>query len=154
MSIYFDIGNLTNPKFRYDDLSANPVHNGSCFFLFLLLLIADFIGFCGYRYKDALGGLWVVGILFLCYVMSEVLRVSSSTWLSHWTNQSMSMRYSAGYYNLIYAALSSGQVWVQLNDNWLKVFKVNFPIYSSARKLPPSRWLRCRISYYFEKLDI
>ncbi|XP_062162979.1 ABC transporter C family member 2-like [Alnus glutinosa] len=72
------------------------------------------------RYKDALGGLWVVGILFLCYIMSEVLRVSSSTWLSHWTNQSMSMGYNAGYYNLIYAALSSGQVLVTLiNSYWL-----------------------------------
>jgi ATP-binding cassette subfamily C (CFTR/MRP) protein 1 len=73
-------------------------------------LIADFIEFCGHRYKDALGGLWVVSILFLCYVMSEVLRVSSSTWLSHWTDQGASMKYSSGFYNLIYAALSSGQV--------------------------------------------
>ncbi|XP_059439550.1 ABC transporter C family member 2-like [Corylus avellana] len=83
------------------------------------------------RYKDALGGLWVVGILFLCYVMSEVLRVSSSTWLSHWTDQGTSIKYSAGYYNLIYAALSSGQVLVTLvNSYWLITSSLN-----AARRL-------------------
>ncbi|KAF3970894.1 hypothetical protein CMV_005450 [Castanea mollissima] len=72
------------------------------------------------RYKDALGGLWVVCILFTCYVLTESLRVSSSTWLSHWTNSGMSMDYNPGYYNLIYAALSFGQVLVTLaNSFWL-----------------------------------
>lgn len=64
----------------------------------------------GYRYKDALGGLWVVMILFTCYVLTEVLRVSSSTWLSHWTDQGTSAGYNPGFYNLIYASLSFGQV--------------------------------------------
>uniref|UniRef100_A0A7N2LRG5 ABC-type xenobiotic transporter n=1 Tax=Quercus lobata TaxID=97700 RepID=A0A7N2LRG5_QUELO len=74
------------------------------------------------RYKDALGGLWVVCILFTCYVLTESLRVSSSTWLSHWTNSGMSMDYNPGYYNLIYAALSFGQVLVTLaNSYWLVI---------------------------------
>ena len=59
---------------------------------------------------DALGGLWVVCILFTFYVLTESLRVSSSTWLSHWTDAGMSMGYNPGYYNLIYASLSFGQV--------------------------------------------
>ncbi|XP_050287870.1 ABC transporter C family member 2-like isoform X2 [Quercus robur] len=74
------------------------------------------------RYKDALGGLWVVCILFTCYVLTESLRVSSSTWLSHWTDAGMSMGYNPGYYNLIYAALSFGQVLVTLaNSYWLVI---------------------------------
>ncbi|CAL5367290.1 unnamed protein product [Camellia sinensis] len=40
------------------------------------------------EYEDALGGLWVVMILFMCYILTEVLRVLSSTWLSVWTKQS------------------------------------------------------------------
>ncbi|RWR88757.1 ABC transporter C family member 2-like protein [Cinnamomum micranthum f. kanehirae] len=72
------------------------------------------------RYKNALGGLWVVMILFTCYISTEVLRVSSSTWLSVWTDQSSSKRYGAGFYNLIYALLSFGQVLVTLlNSYWL-----------------------------------
>ncbi|CBI30983.3 unnamed protein product, partial [Vitis vinifera] len=72
------------------------------------------------RYKDALGGLWVVTLLFACYVLTEVLRVLSSTWLSVWTDQSMSKDYRPGYYNLIYALLSFGQVMVTLgNSFWL-----------------------------------
>lgn len=74
------------------------------------------------RYKNALGGLWVVLILFACYILTEALRVSSSTWLSHWTDQSHSKSYGAGYYNLIYALLSFGQVMVTLaNSFWLIV---------------------------------
>ncbi|KAG9439107.1 hypothetical protein H6P81_019272 [Aristolochia fimbriata] len=72
------------------------------------------------RYKNALGGLWVVTILFVCYILSEVLRVSSSTWLSDWTGRDAEKRYSAGFYNLIYALLSFGQVLVTLlNSYWL-----------------------------------
>ncbi|CAL5411679.1 unnamed protein product [Camellia sinensis] len=72
------------------------------------------------RYKDALGGLWVVMILFMCYVLTEVLRISGSTWLSKWTDQSSSKRYGPGFYNLIYALLSFGQVMVTLaNSFWL-----------------------------------
>lgn len=72
------------------------------------------------RYKNALGGLWVVMILFSCYVLTEVLRVLSSTWLSHWTNRSGPKVHGAGYYNLVYALLSFGQVLVTLtNSYWL-----------------------------------
>ncbi|RYR39330.1 hypothetical protein Ahy_A09g044834 isoform E [Arachis hypogaea] len=44
---------------------------------------------------------------------TEVLRISSSTWLSHWTDQSASVGYDPGFYNLIYAALSFAQVYMQ-----------------------------------------
>ena len=66
------------------------------------------VPFC--RYKDALGGLWVVMVLFACYVLTEVLRIGSSTWLSFWTDQSTSEDYRPSYYILIYALLSFGQV--------------------------------------------
>ncbi|CAH9141477.1 unnamed protein product [Cuscuta epithymum] len=72
------------------------------------------------RYKDALGGGWVVMILLMCYISSESLRIGSSTWLSIWTDETSSMRYSAMFYNMIYAALSFGQVLVTLtNSFWL-----------------------------------
>lgn len=67
-----------------------------------------FVPFC--RYKDALGGLWVVVVLFACYVLTEVLRIGSSTWLSFWTDQSTLDDYRPGYNNLIFALLSFGQV--------------------------------------------
>lgn len=62
------------------------------------------------RYKKAVGGLWVVMILFACYLTTEVLRVSSSTWLSFWTDQSTSKSYSPGFYIIVYAFLGFGQV--------------------------------------------
>ncbi|XP_058723910.1 ABC transporter C family member 2-like [Vicia villosa] len=72
------------------------------------------------RYKNALGGAWVVLVLFGCYFSTEALRVSSSTWLSHWTDQSTVEGYNPGFYNLIYAALSFAQVLVTLtNSYWL-----------------------------------
>ncbi|KAL2524409.1 ABC transporter C family member 2 [Abeliophyllum distichum] len=72
------------------------------------------------RYKNALGGTWVVMILFMCYVLTEVLRVSSSTWLSYWTRESNSHRHGPGFYNLIYSLLSFGQVLVSfVNSFWL-----------------------------------
>ncbi|RRT52092.1 hypothetical protein B296_00034325 [Ensete ventricosum] len=64
--------------------------------------------------------MWVVLILFACYALTEVLRVSSSTWLSVWTDQSSPKSHGAGFYNLIYAVLSFGQVLVTLtNTYWL-----------------------------------
>lgn len=73
------------------------------------------------RYKNALGGTWVVMILFMCYVLSEVLRVSSSTWLSYWTDESShSNTHGPLFYNAIYSLLSFGQVLVTLtNSFWL-----------------------------------
>lgn len=55
-------------------------------------------------------------ILFMCYILTETLRVSSSTWLSQWTDQGGSRTHGPGYYNLIYAMLSFGQVCFQLDD--------------------------------------
>uniref|UniRef100_A0A1J3J339 ABC-type xenobiotic transporter n=7 Tax=Noccaea caerulescens TaxID=107243 RepID=A0A1J3J339_NOCCA len=72
------------------------------------------------RCKNAVGGLWVVMILFACYLTTEVLRVSSSTWLSFWTDQSTSKIYSPGFYIVIYAFLGFGQVAVTfINSFWL-----------------------------------
>lgn len=72
------------------------------------------------RYQNALGGMWVVLILFLCYVLTEALRISSSTWLSFWTDQGSSKIYAPFFYNLVYALLSFGQVLVTLaNSFWL-----------------------------------
>lgn len=73
------------------------------------------------RYKNALGGAWVVMILFMCYVLTEVLRVSSSTWLSYWTDEGSSSRgHGPLFYNLVYSLLSLSQVLVTLiNAFWL-----------------------------------
>lgn len=90
------------------------VHIGElkCAFLFLcpytLVHVMFEYFFC--RYKNALGGMWVVIGLLLCYILTEVLRVSSSTWLSAWTDQSSPKTYGPGFYNLVYALLSFGQV--------------------------------------------
>ncbi|XP_073129277.1 ABC transporter C family member 2-like isoform X2 [Henckelia pumila] len=74
------------------------------------------------RYKNALGGAWVVMLLFLCYILTEVLRVSSSMWLSYWTSQSNSNIHGPAFYNLVYSSLSFGQVVVTLaNSFWLIV---------------------------------
>ncbi|XP_065882175.1 ABC transporter C family member 2-like [Euphorbia lathyris] len=72
------------------------------------------------RYKNALGGAWVVMILFMCYILTEILRVSSSTWLSNWTDRGTGKTHGPLYYNLIYSLLSVGQVLVTLlNSYWL-----------------------------------
>ncbi|XP_019419120.1 PREDICTED: ABC transporter C family member 2-like isoform X3 [Lupinus angustifolius] len=74
------------------------------------------------RYKSALGGLWVVSIVFACYALTEVLRISSSTWLSVWTDQDSNADYGPEYFLFIYALLSFGQVSVALaNSYWLTI---------------------------------
>lgn len=70
------------------------------------------------RYKNALAGTWVVMILLTCYITTEVLRVSSSTWLSTWTDVSSSKRHGSGFYNLVYALLSFGQVLITLINSY------------------------------------
>ncbi|CAN6455577.1 unnamed protein product [Victoria cruziana] len=70
------------------------------------------------RYASALGGWWVVMAIFTCYVSIEVLRVSSSTWLSLWTDQGSTNRRDPGFYNMIYAFLSFGQVLVTLINSY------------------------------------
>ncbi|KAJ9565724.1 hypothetical protein OSB04_001690 [Centaurea solstitialis] len=83
------------------------------------------------RYKDALGGWWVVVILFMCYAATETLRILSSTWLSIWTDESSPKTYSPLFYNLIYALLSLAQVMVTLaNSFWLIITSL-----IAARKL-------------------
>lgn len=74
-----------------------------------------------FRYKNALGGTWVVLVLFGCYFSTEALRVSSSTWLSHWTDQSAVEGYNPAFYNLIYAALSFCQVGKQVDSHCVAV---------------------------------
>ncbi|GAB4840687.1 Canalicular multispecific organic anion transporter 1, variant 2 [Ancistrocladus abbreviatus] len=72
------------------------------------------------RYKNALGGTCVVAILMICYLLTEIFRVSSSTWLSVWTDKSSSKSYKLGSYILIYSLLGTGQVGVTLgNSYWL-----------------------------------
>ncbi|CAL5201249.1 unnamed protein product [Lathyrus oleraceus] len=72
------------------------------------------------RYTSALGGLWVVAILFACYTLTEALRISSSTWLSVWTSQDSTAASQAGYFLFVYALFSFGQVSVALaNSYWL-----------------------------------
>nr|GEX49465.1 ABC transporter C family member 12-like [Tanacetum cinerariifolium] len=72
------------------------------------------------RYADALGGLWVVLILFMCYISTEVLRILSSTWLSYWTGQTSTTNQGPVFFILIYALLSVGQVFVTFfNSFWL-----------------------------------
>ncbi|XVF45970.1 hypothetical protein PTKIN_Ptkin02bG0250500 [Pterospermum kingtungense] len=83
------------------------------------------------RYKDALGGLWVVMILLMFYFSTEVLRVFSSYWLRFWTDQSISKHYNPGFYIFIYALLGFGEVMVMLtNSFWLITSSLH-----AARKL-------------------
>ena len=51
-----------------------------------------------------------MSVLFLCYTLTETLRISSSTWLSIWTDEGSLNIHGPGYYNLIYGILSFGQV--------------------------------------------
>lgn len=85
----------------------------------LISLLILVFHFCNYiRYKVALGGLLAVSVLLTCYTLTEILRVSSSTWLSVWTKQSTTEDYRPGFYILVYAILSFGQVLVL----WFLVF--------------------------------
>lgn len=57
----------------------------------------------------------MVMILFSCYFLTEVLRISSSTWLSIWTDQGAPKTHGPGFYNLVYSLICLGQVgFVQL----------------------------------------
>ncbi|CAN8313677.1 unnamed protein product [Cochlearia groenlandica] len=72
------------------------------------------------RYKKAVGGLWVVLIIFACYLTTEILRVSSSTWLSIWTDQSTLESHGPAFYIAVYAILGVGQVAITfINSFWL-----------------------------------
>ncbi|CAI0410668.1 unnamed protein product [Linum tenue] len=70
------------------------------------------------RYINALGGTLVIMVLFTCYTLTEVLRISSSQWLSIWTNHSSSGSYNLPFFLSIYALLSLGQVSVTLGNSY------------------------------------
>ncbi|KAH1072698.1 hypothetical protein J1N35_025026 [Gossypium stocksii] len=83
------------------------------------------------RYKDAIGGLWVVVILFTFYFSTEVLRILSSMWIRFWTDKSASKSYKAEFYILIYALLGFSQVTsILTNSFWLITSSL-----SAARRL-------------------
>jgi hypothetical protein len=63
-----------------------------------------------------------VAVLFLCYTLTETLRISSSTWLSIWTEQGPLKIHGPGYYNLIYGILSFGQVLMHIYIHILHLF--------------------------------
>ncbi|CAK9207810.1 unnamed protein product [Sphagnum jensenii] len=72
------------------------------------------------RYMMALGGAWVIGVLFLCYVMVEVMRLSTSGWLSIWTDRTRPKSHGPLYYLYVYAVLSFCQIFITLgNSLWL-----------------------------------
>lgn len=72
------------------------------------------------RYKAAMGGFKVVGLLFFFYIAAEVVRLSTSAWLSIWTDETKVKTRGPLFYNGIYAALSFGQVCVTLSNSfWL-----------------------------------
>ncbi|KAH6558767.1 hypothetical protein KP509_1Z046600 [Ceratopteris richardii] len=72
------------------------------------------------RYQEALGGVWVVFILFFCYVMVEAARASSSTWLSVWTSSESRTSNEAFFYMTIYAIFSFIQIFTILfNSLWI-----------------------------------
>ncbi len=54
----------------------------------------------------ALGGAWVIGVLFLCYAMVEVMQLSTSWWLSIWTSETRPKSHGPLYYLYVYAVLS------------------------------------------------
>nr|QGP74117.1 ABCC transporter [Sedum alfredii] len=99
------------------------------------------------RYKSALGGTWAVGMLLICYVSIEVLRISSGSWLSTWTKNSSTSTYKPQYYILIYSILSLGQVLVTLASSyWLIIISL-----SASRRLHDSMLcsiLRAPITFF------
>ena len=72
------------------------------------------------RYKAAMGGFKVVGVLFFLYVAAEVVRLSASAWLSFWTDETKPKSRGSLFYNGVYASLAFGQLCVTLaNSFWL-----------------------------------
>jgi len=62
------------------------------------------------RYMAAMGGAGVVGVLFLCYVMTEALRLSTSGWLTIWTDSTTPKTHGPMFYLEVYSGLSFAQV--------------------------------------------
>ncbi|CAL5411675.1 unnamed protein product [Camellia sinensis] len=88
----------------------------------MLALMFPIQQYMSIEYKDTLGGLWVVMILFMCYILTEVLRVLSSTWLSVWTKQSSRSSFGPDIMFLVIVTLT--------NSFWLITSSLN-----AARKL-------------------
>jgi hypothetical protein len=63
------------------------------------------------RYNAAMGGAWVVGMLFFFYIMTEVIRLSTSGWLSIWTDATKPKTHKSMFYLEVYTGLSFAQVW-------------------------------------------
>ncbi|KAJ7552377.1 hypothetical protein O6H91_06G052800 [Diphasiastrum complanatum] len=100
------------------------------------------------RYVDALGGIWVGAVLFSCYIANEGARLSSSTWLTYWTDETFSKIHGPGFYNGIYAALSFCQVLLILSNSlWLVISNL-----AAARRLHESMLgsiLRAPMSFFY-----
>lgn len=63
------------------------------------------------RYMAAMGGAGVVGVLFLCYVMTEVVRLTTSGWLTIWTDSTRPKTHGSNFYLEVYSGLSFAQVY-------------------------------------------
>ncbi|XP_024373624.1 ABC transporter C family member 2 [Physcomitrium patens] len=74
------------------------------------------------RYKAAMGGAWVVGLLFLCYLATETFRLSTSGWLSIWTDSTTPKIHGPMFYLQVYSGLSFGQVCITLGNSFWLVF--------------------------------
>jgi len=72
------------------------------------------------RYMASMGGSGVVGVLFLCYVLTEALRLSTSGWLTIWTDGTKPKTHGPMFYLEVYSGLSLAQVCITLgNSFWL-----------------------------------
>ncbi|KAI5055599.1 hypothetical protein GOP47_0029120 [Adiantum capillus-veneris] len=71
------------------------------------------------RYQEALGGCWVVCVFYVCYVLVEASRASSSAWLSVWTGPASSKVYGAFFYTGVYALFSLLQIFTTLSNSLL-----------------------------------
>lgn len=62
------------------------------------------------RYMAAMGGAGVVGVLFLCYVLTEAIRLATSGWLTIWTDSTTPKTHGPMFYLEVYSGLSFAQV--------------------------------------------
>jgi ATP-binding cassette subfamily C (CFTR/MRP) protein 1 len=62
------------------------------------------------RYMAAMGGAGVVGVLFLCYILTEAFRLSTSGWLTIWTDSTTPKSHGPMFYLEVYSGLSFAQV--------------------------------------------
>lgn len=74
------------------------------------------------RYNAAMGGAWVVAVLFICYIATEAFRLSTSAWLSVWTDAIAPKTHGPMFYLEVYSGLSFGQVCITLGNSFWLVF--------------------------------